>query len=129
MKVVISITLIMYFMDIIWTLNSEHHLLKMSSFIIEPFKQNDKSLSLEKFSEFLEANLYNYELRRIYFILYTITSVGYGDSALPDLSNFHDDYTIIVINILFGFFMYSTLLANLNGLFGSQNLRTTLEIR
>ena len=77
---------------------------------------------------FVDGNLYDLVIRRLYFILYTITSVGYGDSALPDLQNHHPDYTVLVGNILIGFFIYSIISANIHGFFRGKNIKTSIEI-
>jgi hypothetical protein len=67
-------------------------------------------------------------LRASYFIVYTVTTVGYGDGALPDMSSHPSDHLIMSIIMMIGFLMYSLVSSNLHLLFKNAKLSTSIEM-
>ena len=116
----IYILMIIVFLFVIWSSNSKQMLMEFKYQVIITQRNIDDDIE--------DINhLSRIVIECLYSAVYTVTTVGYGDYALPDLPSYHEDYLILCVLMMFGFFMYNLLSSNLQILFKKTNLTTSIE--
>ena len=54
------------------------------------------------------------QIKGYYHMTYTITSVGYGDAFMPNLAEYNEDYSIMLVCMITGIFLFNIQQAKLS---------------
>lgn len=125
-EILLALMFSIHFVNCIWMYTSDN----VHQEIMNIKLQNlEKSNDLSDATVNLEDEVYKTYFKNLYLTILYLSVIGYGDRvSMPDLTTFQRDYTKLFLCMLFGFFVFQKINAQLNRFISSIEDEQTLEL-
>ena len=125
-QILIALLFSIHFVNCIWMYTSDNVHDTVMKIYHQQVKDNDfKNADLE----LIEDEMFYIYFKNLYLTILYLSVIGYGDVvSMPDLNTYIRDYTKLLFCMLFGFFVFQKINAQLNRFIQSIEDVQTLEL-
>lgn len=111
-EILLALMFSIHFVNCIWMYTSDNVHQEIMNIYLEHIEREEK---LSDATTHLEDEVYKTYFKNLYLTILYLSVIGYGDRvSMPDLNTFQRDYTKLFLCMLFGFFVFQKINAQLN---------------